>query len=161
MSACPGVEEAGADPRRQNGEGCVALSYAAAEGLTGVVGLQVVDMLPAGAHETVSHVSLAGATPLHFTVCQCKEGGVDRLLAAEGAQQRRYRPALCPPKFAVVGGGEPILRALLRCLEAVGGAVAVRGALEAPVLKRRAAPAPAALGGRRRRTSKNKKKSCG
>ena len=150
MSACLGVEEAekgvvmaralleaGADPRRANDEGCIALTYAAAEGVTDVVGLEVVDMLLARAPDTVSHVSLAGATPLCAAVCHGKGEAVARLLAAGAVQPRLHQQSYCPLTSAVVNDNEPILRTLLRHLEVLGGAVAVRSALEAAVVKRR------------------------
>lgn len=146
MSASLGVEEAekgvvmakallraGADPTIVNDEGCIALTYAAAEGSA-----DVVDMLLAKAPKTVSHVTFAGATPLYGAVCHGNEKAVVRLLAAGAVQPARYRPSFCPLVHAVVNH-ERLVRILLRRVEVVGGDAAIQSALEASVIERRPA----------------------
>eukprot|EP00903_Cladosiphon_okamuranus_P014623 g13559.t1 len=124
----------GVDPKIANAEGCIAMTYAAAEG-----SVEVVDMLLEKAPKTVSHVTFAGATPLYGAVSHGNEEAVVRLLAAEAVQPRRYRPSFCPPRRAIVDGDERLVGILLRRAKAVRGDVAIKAAaLEASVVGLRA-----------------------
>lgn len=112
---------AGADPVMTNDEGCIALTYAASEGSA-----EVMNMLLEKATKTASHVTFLGALPLYGEVCH---GGGGAIAA---------RRSFCPLTHAAVDGKKRLVRILPRGVKAVEGDAAIKSALEASVIERRA-----------------------
>ena len=127
----------GVDPTLAEENGYTALHVAAANGHT-----DLVDILYSQAPATLNVYSARGQTPLYVASLLGRESMVSKLLSLNAKQIRppEHRRCTCPLVVAVVLGFAGVVRVLIseRGLSAVGGEGALRRALHAAVIHRKA-----------------------